>query len=90
MIQKTNREILEPHRGRKIRAFWREPDPGNHADTNVFDAFTNELYGAFVDVPHKLALKVERDCATADATVGDMLAGRWPTDALWRKWGFLP
>lgn len=70
-------ELLAPHAKRKIRAFLNAPDPGNHRDSNVFDAFWSLIYGDRT-VDHAIALAVERELAKCDRRVGDVLAGWRP------------
>ena len=71
-------EILQRYRKRKLSAFMREPDPGNHADTIVWDAFWNLIYDGASRVDHSAAKAIERELTECDHTVGDVLDGWRP------------
>lgn len=74
------RQLLEPHAKRKVRAFMVEPDRGNHRDTKVFDAFMALIYGDRT-VTHATALAVDAELMSCTRTVRDVLEG-WRPEAL--------
>jgi hypothetical protein len=82
MMSDDAHELLEPHARRKLRTFMRAPDPGNHSDSKVWDAFYAVLYGRDV-VTHDTALAVEAELKDSERTIGDVLAG-WKPAALER------
>lgn len=82
----THRQLLEPHAKRKIRAFIVAPDPGNHRDSNVFDAFWSLIYGGeAAAVDHSTAVAVEKELLTTNKRVGDLLDGWRPTALSWTE-----
>lgn len=73
------REALRPHARRPIRAFWRAPDPGNHQDTRVFDAFIELVYDGTPNVNHAQVRALNAELAQSTRTVGELLGGWRPT-----------
>lgn len=82
----TPAEILEPHRKRKLSAFLVAPDPGNHSDSKVFDAFWDLIFDGHPNVEHEIACAVDEELAYSELvktelTVGSVLDG-WRPSAL--------
>lgn len=73
---------LERSEHRKLGDFIVAPDPGNHSDTKLSDAFWELVYWGIAEVDYDTANAIERELYHADATVGDFLNGRYTIKTL--------